>query len=95
MLSSKIICNDMYSNKSWCIVGQGMFTLQEIDQMEQVMCSYWAKGSLGHHLFILAFMLSSKIICDDTYSNKSWCIVGQGMFALWEIDQMEQVMCSY
>ena len=22
-------------------------------------------------------MLSSKIICDDTYSNKSWCIVGQ------------------
>jgi len=39
-----------------------------------------AKGSSGHHLFISAFMIASKIICDDTYSNKSWCIVGQGMF---------------
>jgi len=54
-----------------------------------------AKGSSGHQLFISAFMLSSKIICDDTYSNKSWCIVGQGMFALQEINQMEQEMCSY
>jgi hypothetical protein len=40
-------------------------------------------------------MLASKIICDDTYSNKSWCIVGQGMFALREINQMECEMCSY
>ncbi|KAI9442101.1 hypothetical protein BJY52DRAFT_1194778 [Lactarius psammicola] len=32
-----------------------------------------------------AFMLASKIICNDTYSNKSWCIIGQGMFALQEI----------
>jgi hypothetical protein len=31
-----------------------------------------AKGSSGHRLFISAFMLASKIICDDTY-----CIVGQ------------------
>ena len=63
--------------------------------MERATCSYWAKGSSGHRLFISAFMLSSKIICDGTYSNKSWCIVGQGMFALWEIDQMERAMCSY
>ena len=40
-------------------------------------------------------MIASKIICDDTYSNKSWCIVGQGMFALREINQMEREMCSY
>ena len=40
-------------------------------------------------------MLSSKIICNDTYSNKSWCIIGQGMFALQEINQMEREMCSY
>jgi hypothetical protein len=45
-----------------------------------------AKWSSGHRLFILAFMLASKIICDDTYSNKSWCIVGQGMFTLREIN---------
>ena len=37
----------------------------------------------------------SKAICDDTYSNKSWCVVGQGMFALQEINQMEREMCSY
>ena len=54
-----------------------------------------AKGSSGHRLFISAFMLASKIICDDTYSNKSWCIVAQGMFALREINQMECKMCSY
>jgi hypothetical protein len=44
-----------------------------------------AKGSSGHRLFISAFMLALKIICDDTYSNTSWCIVGQEMFALREI----------
>ena len=54
-----------------------------------------AKGSSGHRLFISAFMLASKIICDDTYSNKSWCIVAQGMFALREINRMECKMCSY
>ena len=37
-----------------------------------------ARGSSGHQLFISAFMLSSKVICDDTYSNKPWSIVGQG-----------------
>jgi len=38
-----------------------------------------AKGSSRHHmhhLFISMFMLAPKVICDDTYSNKSWCIVG-------------------
>ncbi|KAI0776270.1 hypothetical protein BD413DRAFT_602710 [Trametes elegans] len=54
-----------------------------------------ARGSSGHRLFISAFMIASKVICDDTYSNKSWSIVGQGMFALREINQMEREMCSY
>ncbi|EIN06688.1 hypothetical protein PUNSTDRAFT_18136, partial [Punctularia strigosozonata HHB-11173 SS5] len=54
-----------------------------------------ARGSSGHRLFLSAFMIASKVICDDTYSNKSWCIVGQGMFALREINQMEREMCSY
>jgi hypothetical protein len=35
------------------------------------------------------------VICDDTYSNQSWCIVGQKMFALKEINQMEREMCGY
>jgi len=54
-----------------------------------------ARSSSGHRLFISAFMIASKVICDDTYSNKSWCIVGQGMFAPREINQMEWEMCSY
>jgi hypothetical protein len=47
-----------------------------------------AKGSSGHRLFIAAFMMASKNLCDDTYSNKSWCIVAQSMFPLSEINQM-------
>lgn len=40
-------------------------------------------------------MIASKVICDDTYSNKSWSIVAQQMFSLREINQMEREMCSY
>ncbi|QRV84112.1 Cyclin, N-terminal domain [Ceratobasidium sp. AG-Ba] len=54
-----------------------------------------ARGSSGHRLYISAFMIASKVICDDTYSNKSWCVVGQGMFTLREINQMEREMCGY
>ncbi|RXK35021.1 alternative cyclin Pcl12 [Tremella mesenterica] len=54
-----------------------------------------ARGSSGHRLFISAFMISSKVICDDTYSNQSWGIVAQKMFSLKEINQMEREMCGY
>ncbi|KAG1795405.1 uncharacterized protein HD556DRAFT_1442247 [Suillus plorans] len=54
-----------------------------------------AWGSSGHRLFISAFMLASKVICDSTYSNKSWSIVAQGMFQLREINQMECKMYQY
>jgi len=54
-----------------------------------------ARGSSGHRLYISAFMIASKVICDDTYSNRSWSIVAQGMFSLREINQMEREMCSY
>jgi len=40
-------------------------------------------------------MIASKVVCDDTYSNKSWAIVGQHMFTLKEINQMEREMCGY
>jgi len=58
-------------------------------------CFPTAWGSLGHCLFISMFMLASKVICDCTYSNKSWSIVAQGMFQLREINQMEREMCQY
>ncbi|KAI0051640.1 hypothetical protein FA95DRAFT_1460400, partial [Auriscalpium vulgare] len=54
-----------------------------------------AQGSSGHRLFLSAFMIATKIFCDNAYRNKSWCIVGQGMFQLREINQMEREMCSY
>ncbi|KAF9484133.1 hypothetical protein BDN70DRAFT_873030 [Pholiota conissans] len=54
-----------------------------------------ACGSSGHRLFISAYMISSKVMCDDTYSNKSWCIAAQAMFTLREINQMEREMCNY
>ena len=54
-----------------------------------------ARGSSGHRLFISAFMIASKVICDDTYSNKSWCIAGQNLYTLKEVNQMEREMCSY
>ncbi|KAJ3972998.1 hypothetical protein EV361DRAFT_867271 [Lentinula raphanica] len=54
-----------------------------------------AKGSSGHRLFISAFMISSKVMCDDTYSNKSWSVVAQGMFTVREVNQMEREMCGY
>jgi len=33
--------------------------------------------------------------CQHTSSNKSWCVVGQGTFALRKINQMGWEMCSY
>lgn len=54
-----------------------------------------ARGSSSHHLFLSAFMIASKVICNDTYPNKSWSIVGQGVFWLHKINQMEHVMCQY
>ncbi|KAH8104386.1 hypothetical protein DFH11DRAFT_1498460, partial [Phellopilus nigrolimitatus] len=58
-------------------------------------CFPSARGSSGHRLFPSAFMIASKVVCDDTYSNKSWAVVGQGLFALREINQMEREMCAY
>ncbi|KAJ7931973.1 hypothetical protein B0H13DRAFT_2308120 [Mycena leptocephala] len=54
-----------------------------------------ARRSSGHRLFISAFMITSKVICDHTHSNKSWSIVPQGMLTLCEINQMEREMCNY
>ena len=34
-----------------------------------------AWGTSGHRSFISASMIASKVICDDTYSNKFWSVV--------------------
>ena len=48
----------------------------------------------GHCLFISTFMLTSKVICDNTYSNKSQSIIGQSMFALRDINQIHTMQCN-
>ena len=40
-------------------------------------------------------MIASKVVCDEAYSNRSCSIVGHGMFALQDINQMEREKCSY
>lgn len=40
-------------------------------------------------------MLSSKMAMDDTYSNKSWAIVGGNCFALREVNQMERELFAF
>ena len=54
-----------------------------------------ARGSSGHRLFISAFMLASKMLCDDAYNNKSWVIVSQNLFSLHEVNQMERELFMY
>jgi hypothetical protein len=87
MTSSKVMCDDTYFNKSWCIVAQGMFAsdtaityaaLMLLQRLKAQLPS--AHGSSRHQLFISAYV-TSKVMCDDTYSNKSWFIVTQGMFS--------------
>lgn len=73
-----------------CVTFAALFLLQRLKNRFPA-----ARGSSGHRLFISAFMIASKVVCDDTYSNKSWAVVGQGMFQLREINQMEREMCGY
>ncbi|CDZ97829.1 Cyclin [Phaffia rhodozyma] len=54
-----------------------------------------ARGSSGQRLWLSSYMLAAKMVCDDTYSNQSWCIVGQEMFPLKEVNQMEREMLGY
>jgi hypothetical protein len=53
------------------------------------------RGSNGHRLFITAFMIASKVVCDGSYSNRTWCVVAQHMFSLQDMNQMEREMCGY
>ena len=63
---------------------------------------WWEASDIGFgvalapiSLISTLFMLTSEIIYDSRCSNKSWCIVGQGMFALREINHMERERRSY
>lgn len=54
-----------------------------------------ASGFSGHRIFLSTFILASKMICDDSYSNSAWVEASQGIFPLREINQMEREMCRH
>ena len=72
-----------------CVTFASLYLLQRLKHKFPA-----ARGSSGHRLFISAFMIASKVVCDDTYSNKSWAVVNWGMFELKEINQTERKMCD-
>lgn len=58
-------------------------------------CFPTAKGQSGHRLFISALMIAAKVICDGTYSNKSFLLAARGLYSLREFNQMEREMCGF
>ncbi|TDL19202.1 hypothetical protein BD410DRAFT_706576, partial [Rickenella mellea] len=49
--------------------------------------------SSGCQLFLTAFMIASKVLCDTTWNNKTWMRIG-GISDLRSLNQMERTMCS-
>ncbi|KEP52677.1 cyclin, amino-terminal domain protein [Rhizoctonia solani 123E] len=48
-------------------------------------------GTFG--LFITAYTIAGKMLGDNPYNNKSWCIAGQKMFTVEELNRLERKMC--
>ncbi|KAG1845307.1 hypothetical protein DFJ58DRAFT_664362, partial [Suillus subalutaceus] len=65
LLTSKVICDDTYSNKSWSIVAQGMFQLREINQVRRQYPS-------GHHLFVCSHQRLSVTTLTPTNPGVLW-----------------------
>lgn len=53
------------------------------------------RAGSGHRLFISAFILAHKFMCDESFLNLSWCVVAQDLFELREINQMERELFHY
>ncbi len=85
MLASKIICNNTYSNKSWCIIGPYPPTVlpqpapwhlpRSTSSNISRFISPLRRG-LPAITYLFQPLCLPQIICNDTYSNKSWCIIG-------------------
>jgi hypothetical protein len=52
-------------------------------------------GTCGQRLYLAAYMISAKFLCDDVYTNRIWTKFTQGMFELRVVNQMEREMCAY
>ena len=68
--------HDLQSNKSWCIVSQGMFSLQKVNQMECKMCLYlkWQLNALSLLLSPLGFLLLLDFDLNGTPQVITWCL---------------------
>lgn len=57
-----MIYSNIYSNKSWCIVGQNFNTLKEIKQLEHNMCLYleWILHVKAGGSVLLIFVVLTK-----------------------------------
>ncbi|KAI6024011.1 hypothetical protein BKA83DRAFT_4463704 [Pisolithus microcarpus] len=51
-----------------------------------------AHGSSSHHLFVSVFMLTSKVICNDLYSNKSWSIMEREICGPFDTHEFEAMV---
>ncbi|KAJ7730787.1 hypothetical protein B0H16DRAFT_1329791, partial [Mycena metata] len=51
------------------------------------------RARCGHRLFLTAFMVSSKFLCDQAYSNVVWRGVAGRRYSLRVINQMERDLC--
>ncbi|KAF5311185.1 hypothetical protein D9611_012997 [Ephemerocybe angulata] len=51
-------------------------------------------GYSGHRLFIVAYMIASKVLCDSVYWNKGWCSIFKGNYKLQDLNQMEREMST-
>lgn len=74
------------------IVHQSLLLLSRLKQRYP---SARGTSSSPHRLFLSSLMLSAKISMDDTYSNKSWAIVGSSFFPLREVNQMERELFAF
>lgn len=74
------------------IVHQSLLLLSRLKQRYP---SARGTSSSPHRLFLSSLMLSAKISMDDTYSNKSWAIVGSSYFPLREVNQMERELFAF
>ena len=63
--------------------------------LQRLKACYPSYGVNRHRIFISAFIISSKFMCDDKHSNKTWSKVTLPVFDLSEINQMEREICNY
>ncbi|KAJ3520667.1 hypothetical protein NMY22_g12651 [Coprinellus aureogranulatus] len=53
-----------------------------------------SRSAEGHRLFLTAYVIASKVMHDETYSNKSWGNAVHNMYSARDIGRMEREFCT-